>query len=36
MPSTKRAYEKAEQLNTTPTVDEESHKVLFGQTARRG
>jgi GST-like protein len=37
MPSTKRAYEKAELLNTAPSVtDEESRKILFGQTARRG
>lgn len=36
MPSTKRAYEKAEQISSAPTVDEESHKVLFGQRARRG
>jgi GST-like protein len=35
MPSTKRAYEKAEALNKSPTVDAEAHKVLFGQTARR-
>lgn len=34
MPSTVRAYEKAEQLNTSPTVDDQSHKVLFGQTAQ--
>lgn len=34
MPSTQRAYAKADELNTSPTVDEESHKVLFGQTAR--
>jgi GST-like protein len=35
MPSTRRAYEKAEALNNSPTVDAESHKVLFGQTAQR-
>ncbi len=35
MPSTKRAYEKAEKINTAPSVDEDSHKILFGQTARR-
>lgn len=35
MPSTKRAYEKAEALKTSPTLDAESHKVLFGQTAKR-
>lgn len=37
MPSTKRAYEKAEQMNTKPSVhDEESRKILFGQMAKRG
>ncbi len=36
MPSVKRAYEKAEELNTAPSVDEASHKILFGQTAKRG
>ena len=36
MPSTVRAYAKAEALNTAPSVDENSHKILFGQTARRG
>ena len=36
MASTKRAYAKAEQINTAPSVDEDSHKILFGQTARRG
>jgi GST-like protein len=36
MPSTKLAYKKAEELNTTPSVnDEESRKILFGQTAKR-
>ena len=35
MPSTKRAYEKADALNMSPTVDADSHKVLFGQTAKR-
>jgi GSH-dependent disulfide-bond oxidoreductase len=35
MPSTIRAYEKADALNKSPTVDDEAHKVLFGQTARR-
>ena len=35
MPSTVRAYEKADLLNTAPSVhDEESRKVLFGQTAK--
>ena len=36
MPSTVRAYEKADALNTAPSVDEASHKILFGQTAKRG
>ena len=36
MPSTVRAYQKADELNTAPSVDEESHKILFGQTAKRG
>ena len=36
MPSTVRAYAKADQLNTAPTVDEQSRKTLFGQTAKRG
>ena len=36
MPSTVRAYEKAKALNTAPSVDEDSHKILFGQTAKRG
>ena len=36
MPSTIRAYEKADALNTAPSVDEQSHKILFGQTAKRG
>ena len=35
MPSTVRAYAKAEALNTAPSVDEDSHKILFGQTAKR-
>ena len=34
MPSTQRAYEKAAQLNTAPSVDEESRKILFGQTSK--
>ena len=29
----KRAYAKAQEINTAPTVSEESKKVLFGQTA---
>ena len=36
MPSTVQAYAKADALNTAPSVDENSHKILFGQTARRG
>ncbi len=36
MPSTVRAYAKADALNTAPSVDEDSHKILFGQTAKRG
>ena len=35
MPSTVRAYEKADALNKAPSVDEASHKILFGQTAKR-
>ena len=32
-PATVRAYEKADQINTQPTVSAESKSVLFGQTA---
>jgi GST-like protein len=32
-PSTKRAYEKGLALNTIPSVNEDSKKLLFGQTA---
>ena len=32
-PATVRAYEKADQINTEPTVSAESKSVLFGQTA---
>lgn len=32
-PATERAYEKGKQVNTTPTVNENSRSVLFGQTA---
>ena len=32
-PSTVRAYAKAQEINTTPTMSEEAKKVLFGQTA---
>jgi GST-like protein len=29
-----RAYERGAAINSTPTVDEESSKILFGQTAQ--
>jgi GST-like protein len=32
-PAVQRAYAKASRINTTPTVSEESKKILFGQTA---
>ncbi len=32
-PATERAYERGKEYQTTPTVTEESRKVLFGQTA---
>jgi GST-like protein len=32
-PATVRSYEKADQINTKPTVSAESKSVLFGQTA---
>jgi GST-like protein len=32
-PATVRAYQKADQINTQPTVSEESKSLLFGQTA---
>jgi GST-like protein len=32
-PAVERAYEKGRQVNTKPTVDEESRKILFGQSA---
>ena len=32
-PATVRAYAKADGINTTPTVTEDSRKLLFGQTA---
>ncbi len=35
LPSTKRAYAKADELNTAPSVNDDAHKILFGQTARR-
>jgi GST-like protein len=34
-PATIRAYQKADEINTQPTVSEESKSVLFGQTASR-
>ncbi len=33
-PATLRAYERGAAISTNPTVDEESRKILFGQTAR--
>jgi GSH-dependent disulfide-bond oxidoreductase len=33
-PATVRAYERGAGINTNPTVNEESRKILFGQTAR--
>ena len=32
-PAVKRAYARAAEINTQPTVSEESRKILFGQTA---
>jgi len=32
-PAVKRAYERAREINAKPVVDEESRKILFGQTA---
>lgn len=32
-PAVQRAYAKANQINTAPTVSEESKRILFGQTA---
>jgi GSH-dependent disulfide-bond oxidoreductase len=32
-PATLRAYDRGTAINTNPTVDEESRKILFGQTA---
>jgi GST-like protein len=32
-PATIRAYAKADEINVAPTVDEQSRKILFGQTA---
>ena len=33
-PATLRAYERGAEINSNPTVNEESRKILFGQTAR--
>ena len=33
-PAVQRAYERAKQINTQATVNEESKKLLFGQTAK--
>jgi GST-like protein len=32
-PAVIRAYQRAEEINTAPTVSEESKALLFGQTA---
>jgi GSH-dependent disulfide-bond oxidoreductase len=32
-PAVQRAYARAKMINTAPTVNEESKKILFGQTA---
>jgi GSH-dependent disulfide-bond oxidoreductase len=32
-PAVKRAYARAKEINTTPTVNDEAKKILFGQTA---
>jgi GSH-dependent disulfide-bond oxidoreductase len=32
-PATVRAYQKADEINTRPTVSDESRALLFGQTA---
>src|SRR4029079_11077994 len=32
-PAVVRAYEKGKQVNTQPTIDEESRKILFGESA---
>ena len=34
-PATVRAYAKADAINTAPTVDKDSAKLLFGQSAKR-
>ena len=33
-PATLRAYERGAAINSNPTVNEESRKILFGQTAQ--
>ena len=33
-PATARAYARAEQINQTPVITEESRRILFGQCAR--
>jgi len=33
-PAVVRAYEKGRAINTKPTIDDESRKILFGQTAK--
>jgi GSH-dependent disulfide-bond oxidoreductase len=32
-PAVQRAYARATEINTAPTVSDESKKILFGQTA---
>lgn len=32
-PATIKAYDRAKEVNTTPTVTEEAKKILFGQRA---
>jgi GST-like protein len=32
-PAVQRAYARAKEINTTPTVNDEAKKILFGQTA---
>jgi GSH-dependent disulfide-bond oxidoreductase len=34
-PAVQRAYERAQEINTRATVDEDARKVLFGQGRRR-
>jgi GST-like protein len=35
-PATQRAYARAKEINTAPTVSDEAKSILFGQTAGRG